>query len=115
MADLTTVLLGVIQIMVQLGAVYLAYRLTRSTGIFTGWTLFIIALMLMTARRVTALMIEIGSIGAPVGIIAFTDRILLPLAISVLLALAMYDLVRTFERQRKKQPQHSSFPRAHPN
>lgn len=94
--------LGVMQILVQLGAVYLAYRLTRITGAFLAWSLVIIALVLMTARRVTALMIETGSIPALGGSIAFIDRFLLPLAISILLLLAMYELVRAFERQLRK-------------
>jgi len=99
MVDVLTSSLGVVQILVQLGAVYLAYRLTKITGAFLAWSLVIIALVLMTVRRVTALMIEIGSISALGGSIAFIDRILLPLAISILLLFAMYGLVRTFQGQ----------------
>lgn len=99
MADVLTSSLGVVQILVQLGAVYLAYRLTKITGAFLAWSLVIIALVLMTVRRVTALMIEIGSIPALGGSIAFIDRILLPLAISILLLFAMNGLVRTFQGQ----------------
>lgn len=102
MVDVVTLSLGVAQILLQLGAVYLAYRLTRITGAFLAWSLLIIALILMTLRRVTALMIEMGSIPALVGSIAFIDRILLPLVISILLLLTMYGLVRTFERQLKR-------------
>lgn len=94
-----TLSLGVTQILAQLGAVYLAYRLTKTTGAFLAWSLVIIALVLMTVRRVTALMIELGSMPALGGSIAFIDRILLPLAISILLLFGIYDLVRAFERQ----------------
>jgi len=102
MADLVSLSLGVVQIIVQVVAVYLAYRLTKMTGAFWAWYTVIFALILMTVRRVTALMIEAGSIPAFAGSIAFIDRILLPLAISVLLAVAMYELVRIFQRQSKK-------------
>lgn len=102
MADPVSLVLGVVQIIVQVVAVYLAYRLTKITGAFWAWYMVIFALILMTVRRVTALMIEAGSIPALAGSIAFIDRFLLPLAISVLLAVAMYELVRMFERQSKK-------------
>ena len=102
MADMISLSLGVAQIIVQIVAVYLAYLLTMITGAFRAWYLVIFALILMTVRRVTALMIEVGSIQALAGSIAFIDRILLPLAISVLLAVGMFDLVRTFQRQSKK-------------
>ena len=99
---MVTLSLGVMQILAQLGAVYLAYRLTKITGAFLAWFLVITALVLMTVRRVTALIIEMGSIPALGGSIGFIDRFLLPLAISILLLLAMYELVRTFGRQLKR-------------
>ncbi len=102
MADPVSLSLGVIQIIVQVAAVYLAYRLTKITGAFRAWYMVILALVLMTVRRVTALMIEAGSILALAGSIAFIDRIVLPLAISVLLSLGMFDLIRIFQRQAKK-------------
>jgi hypothetical protein len=100
--DLVSVSLGFVQIVVQLVAVYLAYRLTRITGAFRAWYLIILALVLMTVRRVTALMIETGWIPALAGSLAFIDRILLPLAISVLLAVAMFELVRMFKSHSTK-------------
>ncbi|MBI2126515.1 MAG: hypothetical protein HYU02_04280 [Thaumarchaeota archaeon] len=99
MVDLLTLSLASLQIIIQLGAVYFAYRLTKITGAFRAWLMVIFALVLMTVRRITALMIEIGSLAAFAGATAFIDRIILPLAISVLLLLAMYDLIRTFRRQ----------------
>ncbi|MCS4537474.1 MAG: hypothetical protein HYY67_01270 [Thaumarchaeota archaeon] len=99
MVDLLTLSLAFLQIIIQLGAVYFAYRLTKITGTFRAWLMVIFALVLMTVRRITALMIEIGSLPAFAGTTAFIDRIVLPLAISVLLLLAMYDLTRTFRRQ----------------
>lgn len=101
-ADLVSVSLGIIQIVVQLVAVYLAYRLTRITGAFWAWTMVILALVLMTVRRVTALMIQTGWIPALAGSLAYTDQVLLPLAISVLFALAMFELVRIFGHEPKK-------------
>lgn len=102
MVEVVPLSLGVVQILVQIGAFYLAYRLTRITGVFLAWSLVMIALILMTVRRLTALLIEIGSIPAFAGSIAFVDRILLPFSISILLLLAMYRLVKTFEGQLKK-------------
>lgn len=102
MVDVVILILGIAQIVLQLGVAYLAYRLTKITGIFLAWSLVIIALILMTMRRVTALMMEMGLITALGGSVAFIDRILLPLAISILLLLAMYGLVRTFKRQLKR-------------
>lgn len=101
MVEAVTLTLGITQILAQLGAVYLAYRITKTAGAFLAWSLVILALILMTVRRVTALMIEVGSLPALGGSVAFIDRILLPLAISLLLLLGLYDLVRTFERQAK--------------
>ena len=101
MVDLVSVSLGLVQIAVQLIAVYLAYRLTKIAGAFRAWSMVILALVLMTVRRVTALMIQTGWIPALAGSLAFIDQILLPLAISVLLALAMFELVKMFGRQSK--------------
>jgi hypothetical protein len=100
--DLLSVSLGLIQIAVQLVAVYLGYRLTRITGVFRAWSMVILAFILMTVRRVTAMMIQTGWISALAGSLAFIDQIVLPLAISVLLAVAMFDLIRLFESRSKK-------------
>jgi chromate transport protein ChrA len=99
--DLVSVSLGLVQIIVQLAAVYLAYRLSRITGAFRAWYMVILALVLMTVRRVTALMIQTGWIPAEAGSLAYIDQILLPLAISVLLVVALFELVRLFEKQSK--------------
>jgi hypothetical protein len=99
--DLVSVSLGFVQIVVQLVAVYFAYQLTRITGAFRAWYMIIMALILMTVRRVTALMIQTGWIPAFTGSLAFVDQIVLPLAISVLLVVAMLELVRLFEKQAK--------------
>lgn len=102
MADAVSVSLGIIQILVQLVALYLAFKLTRITGGFLAWWLIISALVLMTLRRITALMIELGEIPAFAGLLSFIDRILLPFLISILLVLAMYDLVKRFQAQSRK-------------
>jgi hypothetical protein len=99
--DLVSVSLGLVQIVVQLVAVYLAYRLSRITGAFQAWYLIIVALVLMTVRRITALLIQTGWIPVEAGALAYIDQILLPLAISVLLVVALFELVRLFEKQSK--------------
>lgn len=103
MIDMATFVLAIAQIILQLGAAFLAYRLTRLTGAFRAWSLLIIALVFMAARRTTALLIEMGAMPALGGFVGFVDRIVLPLSISILLLLSMYELVRTFERQLKRQ------------
>lgn len=101
MTDFVTLGLGLLQIVAQLIAVYFAYRVTRTTGAFIYWTLIVIALVLMTVRRVTALLIQAGSLPALSGVVSYTDQIILPLAISLFLLAGIYGLVRTFERQSK--------------
>lgn len=103
MADAISLSLGIIQIIIQLIALILAYRLTRITGGFLAWWLIIAALVLMTVRRITAFIIEIGATSGLVGSVAFVDRIGLPLLISILLALAMFDLVKKFRHQLVKK------------
>ncbi len=102
MVDILSAFLGVLQIAIQLGAVYFAYRLTKLTGAFVAWSLVIIALILMTVRRITALMIQLNLIPALSGPIQLIDTIVLPPAISIILFAAIYVLVKTFERQMKK-------------
>ena len=102
MVDVLSASLGVLQIVIQLGAVYLAYRLTKITGAFVAWSLVIIALILMTVRRITALVIQVNLMPALSGSIQFIDTVALPLAISILLFAAFYGLVETFERQMSK-------------
>ena len=81
---------------------YLAYRLTKITGMFAAWSLVIIALILMTVRRITALMIQMSLVPALSGSIQLIDTVVLPLAISILLFAAIYGLLKSFERQVKK-------------
>jgi hypothetical protein len=102
MVDLLSASLGVLQIVVQLGAVYLAYRLISLTGTFVAWSLVIVALVLMTVRRITALMIQVNMIPALGGSIQLVDTLVLPLSISILLFAGVYGLVKTFERQIRK-------------
>jgi hypothetical protein len=61
-----------------------------------------IALILMTVRRITALLIQTGSLPALSGPVSYTDQIVLPLAISLFLLAGIYGLVRTIERRSKK-------------
>mgnify|MGYP001027957231 CR=1 FL=1 len=102
MIDPVTLFLGIMQIPTQLGAVYFAYRLTKVTGSFLGWSLVIAALILQTIRRVIALMIEVGAMTGFAGPLVFAEKSLLPLMISILLLVAMYTLVNTFEQQSKR-------------
>lgn len=101
MVDVLAVSLGALQIVIQLAAAYLAYRLTKITGGFLAWSLIIIALILMTVRRMTALFIQTGLLPGLSSSIQFVDTTALPMVISILLLAGFYGLVRTFERQSK--------------
>jgi hypothetical protein len=103
MAELLTAesILAVISIVLQIIAAYFAYKLIKITGAFRAWTLIIVALILMTLRRITALMITVGAVQPLRGTVSSIDRLLLPLLISILLVWGMYDLLTLFRRGRR--------------
>ncbi len=80
-------------------AAWYAYRVMRLIGIARFWILVVVALLLMTVRRLTALAIEAGAVPALTAWVASLDRLVLPLVISVCLLLGMYEL---FYRLRQK-------------
>jgi hypothetical protein len=102
MTEQITQLLGIVQIILQLVAVYYAYKLTKITGTFTAWALIIIGLSIMTLRRITAQLIIMNIIPSLEGTIGLIDRLLLPLTISVCIMLGMYELYKIFKRRVKQ-------------
>lgn len=103
MAELLSIesLFGLISIALQIVAAYFAYRLIRITGAFRAWTLIILALILMTLRRVTAQLITWGYLQQLTGSIGITDRLVLPLLISIFLVWGMYDLLNLFKKKKE--------------
>ena len=97
-----TSILGIISIVLQIAAAYFACKLIRITGTFRAWILIILALILMTLRRITAQLITWGYLQQLTGSIGIIDRLVLPLLISIFLVLGMYDLLKLFKEQKSK-------------
>ena len=102
-------LVVVLEVVVQAGAVYFAYRLTKLTGSFRAWTLIIAAFVLTTGSSVLGLILLLAinpdqivslvqSIGLATTILSDTVNI----TAAFLLFLGMFDLVRRFQRSAKK-------------
>lgn len=102
MLDPVIITLGLAQIFLQLGAAYFAYETLRVVGTFRAWTLIVLALLLMTVRRMTALAIEAGFALQLGGALGFIDRFVLPLVISICFLVALWDLRRIFLRELKR-------------
>ncbi|MCK4327513.1 MAG: hypothetical protein KAW41_03480 [Candidatus Diapherotrites archaeon] len=98
MVDTGLAPLAVAQIVVQLGAAFLAWKITRYTDGIRAWGFIIIALLLMTLRRVTALLLMFGLM-PEIEAISIVDKLALPLIISVLMLLGMWDLLGMFTKK----------------
>lgn len=92
MADSLSISLGVLQIVLQLVAAWYAYKVLRFMGAARFWLLIILALVLMSLRRLTVLVTELGLAPALTGELAFIDRFVLPFLISIFLVLGLYEL-----------------------
>ncbi|HEV8290037.1 MAG TPA: hypothetical protein VGQ00_03755 [Candidatus Norongarragalinales archaeon] len=92
MADVYSIGFGVLAIVLQVVAAWYAYRILKHMGAARFWILVIIALLIMGIRRLTALLIETGSLPAFSGTLALFDRSILPFLISVFLVLGLYEL-----------------------
>jgi hypothetical protein len=88
---------AVFQIIVQAVAVYYSYKIFSFNRLNKGWLALTFALILMTFRRVTALLIEFSLIGNLGGWLSYTDRIILPTVISVFLFIGLYFMFKNFE------------------
>ncbi len=97
MADLLVIALDIIQILLQLGAAWFAYRIIGLMGGSLFWILVVVAFLLQAVRRVTALALDAG-VPTLTGELAFVDRTALPFLISVFLLLGMYELHRRLKK-----------------
>ena len=104
----TLYFISVFQLILQAGAVFYAYRVTKLTGSFRAWTLIIAAFTLLTVRNVVSLILSlslpadqltalINSVGAVTLILSSAVNI----AAGVALFLGMFGLVKRFENQPK--------------
>ena len=81
-------------------ALYFTYKLTKITGIFLAWSLFIAALILRASDNVIELLLDTGYVASH--ILELTEDIVLPFLVTILLLLFSFELYRTFKRQLKK-------------
>jgi hypothetical protein len=91
------ILFGVLQIVLQAVAAYFSYRIFAFNRVRKWWLAVTWALILMTFRRITALLIELKWLVSFSGSISDIDRIILPFLISVLLLWGIYAMFRNFE------------------
>lgn len=96
--DFLVLSLAAAQIILQLLAAYFAYKIMLAVDRAWFWSLVILALLLMTARRITALMIELNVAASATGFFSVLDRVGRPFLISVLLATGFYALAKKLEK-----------------
>lgn len=89
--------LGIIQILLQAIAVFYSYKIYSFNRLSRGWLAVSFALVLMTFRRITALLIELKILPNLEGWLAHVDRIILPTLISIFLLIGLYGMFKNFE------------------
>lgn len=89
--------LGILQIIIQAIAAYYSYKIYSFNRLNGGWLALTFALILMTFRRITALLIEFSLLAKFGGWLDFTDRILLPTLISIFLLVGLIVMYKNFE------------------
>ena len=92
-----SIILGFLQIILQALAAYFSYLIFRFNRLNYAWLSVTMALILMTFRRITALIIELGLIPQMTGTISMVDRIILPTIISILLLIGLWSMFKNFE------------------
>lgn len=93
--DIKNILI-ILQIAIQIVAAYSAYIIYQYNRISKAWLAVIIALILMTLRRVTVLLINFDILPQLTGSIQLFDSIVLPFLISIFLAWGMWTMAKSF-------------------
>jgi len=91
------VILAVLQIIIQIIAAFLAYKIYTYNRVSKSWLYLVVAFILMSFRRMTALLIGINLLPALDGSLSWIDRTLLPFLISVFLVIGVWALLKQFE------------------
>ncbi len=98
----------VVQLILQAGVVWYAYRVTKITGSFRAWTLIIAAFVLLTIRNVVSLILtfllnpnEVASLIESIGVGTTIASQIINVTAGVILFLGMFSLVKRFESQSK--------------
>ncbi len=104
----TLYFITVLQLILQAGVFYYAYRVTKLTGSFRAWTLIIAAFALLTVRNVVSLFLtlslpsdQVSSLIESVGVATTIMSSAINVAAGVVLFLGMFGLVKRFESQPK--------------
>jgi hypothetical protein len=101
-----------LELILDLAAVFYAYRLTKLTGSFRGWILMILALVLITVQGTSSIVslivffpeAQLESLVSTVGTAAIIQGAVIGIAVSGSLFGAMFELYRTFKRVQSAQP-----------
>lgn len=104
--DIADIIIRVVTVLTGIGAIYFVYRLTKITGLFLGWALLISAVIVRLLDNIVELMLDVDLLAGTA--IMFTEDVIFPLLVTVLLLLAMYTLFRTFQRVAKKSSSQTS-------
>src|SRR6266849_6273467 len=101
---------AVLQLGLQAGIVFYAYRLTRLTGSFRAWTMIIAAFMLTTASSLFGVFLLLNNPDLITGLVQSLSTTTLvfsyavSIATSLLFFFGIFDLVRRFKLAAKKPP-----------
>ena len=104
----TLYFISVVELILQAGVFFYAYRVTKLTGSFRAWTLIIAAFALLTVRNVVSLLFEltlpvdqVSSLIESVGVVTTILSSAVNLVAGVALFLGMFGLVKRFQSQPK--------------
>jgi hypothetical protein len=89
--------LGILQIIIQLIAVYYSYRIYLFNRLNKAWLTLTFGLILMALRRITASLVEFDIIPSFTGFISDIDRFILPTLISICLLMGLFYMFKNFE------------------
>ncbi len=98
----------VVELVLQAGVAYYAYRVTRTTGSFRAWTLIIASFVLLTIRNVVSLLLtlslppdQLASLIESIGTNAIVLSQVVNVSAGVALFIGVFGLARRFENQPK--------------
>jgi hypothetical protein len=104
----TLYFISVVQLILQVGVVFYAYRVTKMTGSFRAWTLIIAAFTILTIRNVISLVLslslpadELAALINSIGMVTLIASSVVNIAAGLALFLGMFGLARRFENQAK--------------
>ena len=104
----TLYFITVLQLILQAGVVFYAYRVTKLTGSFRAWTLVIAAFTLLTIRNVVSLVLsfslpadQLTSLIESIGAVTIILSSVVNIAAGIALFVGMFGLAKRFESQSK--------------